>query len=546
MFWRILRPRYWIADRRLRQADKRVLIVIFVAFGLGGQWAFDQLGPQMAALAAAAAAPLLLANMLLGGLYLFLLVALLGVNDLLRQLFYAPEMELLFVAPIPRRTLFAVKLWQGSRVILQPALVYAAVLLVFGAARGAPLIYYPLVLGLVVGVALLVTAVLIALVLLLARRLPLKGVRAWLSLSLALLPAALALSYSPVLGWLSAQTGLLNSVAQALVTPLRLLPALGVVAALALAAVVVAYRAFFASFLLGWNRLQSAPAAAKGDGGKETAVFPVASFPLLRRLPAPLRPFAPKEWLTLRRSPQRLTGLVAMFAPILLILFPLLFSERRNDPQWQPFFFWVLLVATLVFACIPIMNETLPALPREGRRLALLRVAPVDTAVWLRRKFWGLPWPLALLVWVGVVLGLALLWRLAAWQMGVIAAALIWTLLLAAALFYALGALFSPLTGADDDAGASGLATLLAMGGYALLASLTLATVIWLLGQWRPQSGAAAMLQPFAQSGVLRWLLTPGATTGWLLLGAGATAVALIAALWRLARRRLEQWEEVG
>lgn len=543
MFWRIIRPQYWIADRRLRQADKRVVIVIIVALSLGGQWVYNQYVPQLVALATNTAAPLIIANMLLSGIYLFMMLGLLGIDDLLRQLFLSPEMELLFVAPIPQRILFAVKLWQGSRVIVRPALIYAAVLLGFGAARGVALLYYPLVLGLVIGVALLVTAVLITLVLLLARRLPPQRVRAWLPLVLALLPALLAFSYSSVLNWLAAQTVWLEGVAQALMMPLHLLPALGVVAALALAATVVAYRTFCASFLLGWNQLQSVPTAAKEKRAVETAVFPAApsTYPRLRRLPAPLRHFAPKEWLILRRSPQRLTGLFIGFVPIMLILLPLLFSERKNDPQWQPFFFWMLLVLALFFAYLPIMNETLPALPREGRRLALLRVAPVDTAVWLWHKFWALFWTLSLLIWVGAVLGLALVWRLAVWQVGVIIATLIWTLLLAAALFYALGALFGPLTGDDDTARPSGLAVLLAMGAYMLLAMLVLITAVWLLGQWQPESATVAMIRPFA---TLHWLLAPAPITGWLLLGGQATAVALIAAVWQLARRRLAHWEE--
>ncbi len=546
MFWRIVRPRFWIADRQVRRLDKRVLLLGVLLLGFGGQWVYDRLAPYLVDLATTTDAPLLVANMLLSGIYLFLLVGMLGLDDLLQQLFLSPEMELLFVAPIPLRTLFAVKLWQGSRVVLWPALAFAVVLLGFGAARGVPPVYYPLMVVLVVGVALLVTAALITFVLLLARRLPPRRVHAWLPLGLALLPAALAFSYNPVMGWLTGQTVWLNRIALALTHPVRLLPLVGGTAVLALAFSVAAYRTFAASFVLGWNQLQSVPVTVKEEPGAETAVpAPIAlSHSWLNRLPAPLRYFAPKEWRMLRRSPQRLTGLLTAFLPIAIIFLPLLLSDRRRDPAWQPFFFWLLLVIALAFAYVTILNETLPALPREGRRLALLRLAPVKTAVWLRHKFWGLPWPLVLGVWGLVLLVLALLWRMAVWQVVVIAAALGWTLLLTAAFFYALGALFGPLTGTDDDAKVPGLATLLALGGYILLALLTLATAIWLVALWQPQSATVAVLRPFAASTVLGWLLTPSPIAGWVLLAGQGTAGALILVLWRLARRRLANWEE--
>jgi hypothetical protein len=360
---------------------------------------------------------------------------------------------------------------------------------------------------------------------------------------LGLLPAALAFSYSPVMGWLAQQAAWLDGIAQALMQPLRLLPLTGLVTGFAAGLVLLAYRTFAANMMLGWNQLHSVPLAAQLDDA-ETAVVPPSPLPnpVWRYFPAPLRCFMLKEWRSFRRSPQRLTGLFTAFLPIVIVLLPLLLSARRSDPQWRPFFFWLLLVVALTFAYVTILNETLPALPREGRRLALLKMAPLATAVWLRHKFWGLPWPLTLLIWMGVLLALGLFWRLAAWQVGALAVTLGWTLLLAAALFYGLGALLGSLEGEDDDAKMSGTAVLLALGGYVLLALLTLATTIWLLARWQPESAVVEMIRPLA-TGVLGRLFAPSPVMGWALLAGQGTAVALILGVWRLARLRLVQWE---
>ena len=73
MVWRILRPHYWILDRKVRTTNRYVVLALIVLLGFGGQWVFDNLirdsfailGSEQAVTAIASSLPFALSLLLI-------------------------------------------------------------------------------------------------------------------------------------------------------------------------------------------------------------------------------------------------------------------------------------------------------------------------------------------------------------------------------------------------------------------------------------------------------------------------------------------------
>ena len=201
MIWKITRPQFWILDRQIRRLPGFVIPVGIMLLGLGGQWLYTRfLQEKLAVLNSeqgVAAAALFLPSFF----FIFLFAAVLGLGDILYQLYLASDLELLMAAPVPNRTIFIVKLIQCGRATVLPAILAGGLLVTLGLAQGADVSYYLLILLLLLAVMALVTAVIMSLVILLGRLVPPQKARAWLPLALALLSLLILPLQQPALQW---------------------------------------------------------------------------------------------------------------------------------------------------------------------------------------------------------------------------------------------------------------------------------------------------------------------------------------------------------
>ena len=142
MVWKILRPRYWILDRKVRSTNRFIILGLIAAVALGGQWIYNNwLQPNFELLNSEQMLTLV-SSFIPMGIFILLLFALLGIGDITYQLYQSADTELMMTAPIPFRTIFLVKLLQASRSILVPGLFFTLLLVVFGTAQNVSPLYY--------------------------------------------------------------------------------------------------------------------------------------------------------------------------------------------------------------------------------------------------------------------------------------------------------------------------------------------------------------------------------------------------------------------
>jgi len=95
MVWKILRPHYWILDRRVRATNRFIVVGLIVLLLAAGQWTYANLVRGNLALLSSDQAPSFIASSLPMGLFVLLLFALLGMGDIMHQLYLAPDLDLL-------------------------------------------------------------------------------------------------------------------------------------------------------------------------------------------------------------------------------------------------------------------------------------------------------------------------------------------------------------------------------------------------------------------------------------------------------------------
>jgi hypothetical protein len=180
MIWKILRPHYWVLDRMVRNTNRMIIIALLVLPIFGVQWVYDNLIVDNLAILNSDQAVTAIATFLPLGLIALLVFAMLGVGDVMHQLYLTSDLELLMVAPIPSRAIYLVKFLGCSRATYIPALGIGASLMLLGIARGATVGYHLLVGSLILAAMMLTTALVMILVILLARFLPAQKVRSWM------------------------------------------------------------------------------------------------------------------------------------------------------------------------------------------------------------------------------------------------------------------------------------------------------------------------------------------------------------------------------
>jgi|GEM_PF-1247254 len=539
MLWKILRPRYWILDRKVRAINKAVLLGAILLLAFGGQWVYDNLirdylaylGSEQAASAVATFLPL--------GLASFLLFALLGLGDTMGQLYLAPDLELLMVAPVSYRAIFAVKLLQCSRAAIVPGLTFGAFLLALGIARDAAIVYYPLVVALILSTMILTTSVIMILVIALARFVPPQKVRTWMPVTAVLVTAVLATGSQWITRWLVGQEALLWFFGRVLSSQSWLALAVTGVGGLALATSLAASWAFGTSFYEGWNRFREVP-ARRGDGSRSGRRAWGMNW-LARPLPAPLRHLVVKEWLDLRRNPRNLINLGQPLVLIAVIL-SLFLGAGKSNPALYPLRFWAIwMFLPLLIANLP-LGTSLMAVAQEGNNIDLLRSTPTLIKDALRAKVLVTWVPMALSWWIALVL--AGLWmRFSLLQIGLLVGVSVWGLAGASAMTTALGGLTVDFAADQVKRRVPWWASSLAMGLNLVFVLLTIATAAGLALYLFPESGGAvghllAEAGGEAQAfwGFAELLLVPLNIQAVFWIG--------MKLLWDAAVRRLERWEK--
>ena len=539
MVWKVLRPHYWILDRRVRTTNRLLVLALVLILGFGGQWIYNNLVRDNLALLNSEQAVTIVASSLPYGLFLLLFFAVLGIGDVMHQLYLASDLELLMIAPIPYRTVFLVKLLQCSRATLVPALGFGAFLVALGLARGAAASYYLFVALLILAAMILATAAVMILVILLARLLPPQKTQSWMPVALVLVAFVLVLAQQPLTQWLLGGADLIAFLTRALLNPGQLGLVVAGLGGLALATSLAAYQAFNTSFHEGWNRFREVPTYWPRRPLAARRLW--AGARLLGSLPQPFRCLLVKEWLALRRNPRGLISLAQPFVLVIMILAPVL-GAGEGAEALRPLFFWILLVFLALFLGVLPVGVPLMSIAQEGRKLELLRCAPVSMSDVLKAKFFATWLPLVV-AWVLVFL-LAGLWlRFPWWQIGFLAAMTAYGLAGGSVLTMALGGLRVDFSAEELKQRTPTLTGYLMMGLNMGFTLVTTAASVWFMVRLFPGSPAVLGIQSLSGYAVVGWLFSDRL---WVPLGlVGVQAFFWIGsrALWAAAVHRLEGWE---
>ncbi len=574
MVWAILKQKALVWRNSLWRASSRQRTSRLILYGFGAflVWGlFRSLRSAYLALVQTlpAAADGLLASAL-SGLAFFTFFW--GLGTMLSQLFLSSDLELLMVAPIRRRDIYVVKLLEGVWGTLIPAIMTLTSLLAYGAAFGASLAYYLLALAVTACLLLLLTAVGMAIVLLIVRIVPPGRAReVWTLLWVLVFGVAwvawmLASQSNQPLNWLAqrsqsvAQIGriagwtppgwaanTLLSFREGAVSPMGL-NALLLLAATAIS-VGLAGWLFERSFFHGWSGMRVVARRAKGRSSpSQRRVGRGYSWAGLARivgqlLPWPVRQIAVKDWLILPRDLRQLGRLVLPLLVAGLYVYMAAFQGGEAAVRVMPTApFWLTL---LVAPLIPLFfNSTLvvPSLGREGPQIALLRVAPIRSSSIL----WGKYGAGLLPTWVVAILSttaIGLLMGVSAANLALLLVVMAWITIVFTAIGIGAGSVM-PNFDAPDPRRSGGLA-----GGYV---SMILGAIFWLtnLGglAWlsvatQPGSLEAQFLRTILADQrellfLLEWAWTPALVI--LLYG---VVLGSVVATWRSGIRRLERWE---
>jgi hypothetical protein len=532
MIWKIVRPQLWVLDRRVRQLPRFVIPASVLLLGLGGQWVYHRFLQDKLAILGSEQATAAIASFLPALFFVFVFAAVLGLADILYQLYLASDLELLMVAPVPNPAIFVVKLMQCSRATLLPAILTGGLLTALGIARGAGAPYFLFAWLMILAAMGTATAAMMSLVILLGRWIPAQRARSWLPVTLALLSMLLVPLQQPVTHWLLGQGSLVAFINQALVElkPMVLLTA--GFGGMTLLTSLIAYGIFDRAFYNGWNRFQEVP--SRRQVGRRSVLAR-----LTRPLPAPFRFILVKEWLMLARTPQALLNLAQ---PVVMSTVVATFAAAGGATM-RPALFWIILMF-LGFHLTFSGGTVQTAIALEGRNLALMQSAPVRLSTIVRSKFWA-TWLPGALIWSLILLAMGLLFEFPRWQIGLLVGATLWGMSGASLAAAAVSAWTMDFAEQDPRRRLPALAYWLIMGLSLTMAALTITGALWLVAHLFPQSELTVQLQALTGFGVVRALVSD--SVGPLLaLAGGQLAFGIgVRALWVAGVRRLEQYEGV-
>lgn len=537
MIWKILRPKFWILDRAVRQTDNFLITGVLFLILWGGQYVYNAYIVTLLPMLASEEALNAMATILPMGLFIFLIAAVAGTSDIIHQLYLAPDLQLLMTAPIPNRVIFLVKLLQCSPASVLPAVLFGIILILFGVVRSAPFSFYFLCLLLVLAAVFLVTALVMSLIIFLARLIPPKQVRNWLPVLLALLQIPLLLSFQSGMDWFFSQAAWITYLIEALLVPGQLAVVVVISWGGALIMILVAYQIFDHAFYGGWNQLRVVPTKTNAKKQKITRSNWLSQWTQI--LPAPIRAILLKEWKELKRDMRRLFSFIGMPFLFIAMIWPLL---SLGDTLLKPIVFWFLMFLGFMLANT-VLVDGLITFGREGRLFRLLKSMPLSMETILRGKFWGAPWSLGILVYSSFYLIIGFFMDYPLWQIAFLVGTVAWGAIGTSALAVAYGALVADFS-VDDPIkqSVSILHQFIMSGALVLFIAPIFASVVWLIIQFFPESDIVVPIRVIASLSS-SWLFSESI---WVLIGLiGIQGLFLlgIKGLWGISVRRLERLE---
>lgn len=538
MLWKMLRPHFWMLDRQVRATNRLLVVALIVLLLFGGQWLFNSLVDSPLANTSPDQATPLLAPVIPFGLFVMLLFTVLGVGDIIYQLFLAPDLELLMLAPIPPRLIFTFKLLQVSRAAALPAILIMASLMFLGWTWDASPLFYPLMAAFFAAEVMLVTAVVLSLVIALARWLPPRRVRSWIPAAVSLVALAMALGNQSATRWFTAQTDMIVYLGESLLDVAKLGKLVAGIGVSAAVAVIVAYQLFKSGFHEGWNRFQVVPVTERVGPHRIQAK---GRHRWLRLLPVSYRHSLPKEWLQLRRDPQGLMGLALPLVYMVMVSAPIL-GVKLEEGSMGPLLYWYLLFFLAFLTMFQPLSGTLISLMLEGKNISLLRTLPLSFASVLKGKFLATAMPLMAL-WTVLLLAFGLWKGMPMGQIGLLLGTVLVGLAGGSVATLALAGLWIDFTIDNPKKRLSTPASYLITGINGLYVLLTVVSSTWLMIGLYPDSDPVMVIRTLQTIPVVGWTLS---TSLWLplTLFAGHLAFWMGARrLWRAGVRRLEQWE---
>jgi hypothetical protein len=540
VFWKLIRPHFWIFSRKAQVVRRLFVLTIILVLGLGIIWIFGHLLQdkllffynEQGLIAIAAYMPLVL--------IFFLAFALLGIGDVLYQLYLTSELELMLIAPVPSRTIFLVKLFQCSRASFVPALGFSALLFLSGSIRNAPLGYYFLVALLMLTAVAMTTALIIILVILIARWIPVQKTQSWTPVVVALVTFVLMLFQQPFTEWFLGQTAFIAFFAEVLLDPLQLSLVVVGFGGLTMTTTEIAYRIFDTAFHEGWNRFQEVPT-------KKTVASSVARYPKVRSrwyqpIPAPFRSFLIKEWLELRRDPQ---SLIALAQPLVLIVAVVLvpaLGKGSLDKILLPLFFWLVLMLLAIYLGILPVGIFQMVIAREGNKITLLRSTPISMSNMLRGKFWAI-WIPTTLSWSLVILISGVLLQFPLWQIGFLLGITIYGLAGASLATVAAGGWSIRFNIEEVKRRISTSISYLLMAVNLIYMLSMAATCIWFMIRLFSDSKVILAIRSLASFGAIGWIFSDELSIPLILLSIQVIFWIGVKMLWDAAVQRLEKWE---
>ena len=385
------------------------------------------------------------------------------------------------------------------------------------------------------------TVLIMMLVILLVRLFPAQKTRSWIPVVITLLMFAMIFIQQPMAQWLLGRTDLINFLIETLLYPGKLAQLTTGLGGLALATSLVGYRIFYTSFHEGWDRFSEVPV--------QKAIIPLSSrrrfgfSRLLRPLPVPLRLFLVKEWLELKRNPR---GLINLFQPLVLIfalvLLPVMRGGKGIEALLPLFFDIILFILVLFLGALPV-GSSLTVIAEEGRQLTLLRCAPISMKEVLKGKFWATWIPMAL-SWLVVFIITGMFLKFSLWQTGFLIGISLWGSAGSSAMTVAGGGLTIDFAARELKQRISVLTTYLLMGMNSLFALWTIATSIWFMSRFFPDSLVVLSMQAFAGFAPIGWILSGKLWVLFVLVGGQILFWVAVKVLWNMSARRMESWEE--
>ena len=510
MMWYILRPHYWILDRKVRSLHWSIVGGVIFLLGMGGQWLVEKFLNNKLDLLASEQAITLIASTLPTGIFIFILFALLGIGDVIQQLYMASDLELLMVAPISNLSIFLVKLLQCGRASIFPALSFGGILIVLGWAVEAEFVYYLLVVLLLFAAMMITTGFTMILIISMVRWLPVQKARSWMPLAIFIVTIVLVIGHQSASQWMQNSSDIVEYLAGALINIKQLALVVVCFCMLSVGTCVAAYILFSKSFREGWNRFREVPS-------QRPSVFKLAwkfafDFPWAKNRATLFRSILIKELLVLKRNPR---GLIALFQPFILIVMILApyASSGRNIDMLKPLIFWIMMMLLGFNLVMLPLGIPLMSIVEEGRNLALFRSAPIHASEMLKGKFWAAWFPTQMTLLLAYATTAALL-GFSVWQIGQFVGLAIYGLMCVTFVTMAIAVLKVDFFRDNVRTRISGLSSCLIMGINALLILMIFFSMTWIMLQIYPDSQVAVVIRALVEIDAFQHI-----TSHWIWLG---------------------------